>query len=1031
MAFNFLKSLDADDIFISYAREDGEAYLTGLDAALSARGFSCFTDKRGTDANPLPPETLFRKIRLCKTLVLLGTPGALRKPENIAPELREFADANGTSRIIVISFDRSPDHDTGLADWSKTPWYALVEGKSREREDPKALVTGKPSDSIITNIATASNYMKSKDRLLRYRNRALTLLAGLVFAIVAAGGVAWYQLSRAAAATKKAEEETAKAEQAGENARKALAQAETARGEAQTARAEAETAKTDATKQKDIADIATKDAEAKTKLADDATRKALAAENRATTAQARAEHQQAIADSRSLANSSQTLLRQRPLEVPRSLSRAVDAMKKSTSVGLHAVEADTALRESLALFPRLRNSYAYAEGEALGAVRAATLSPDGRHFALISKDDKLRVYESGSRTPQVFDCKCSDVALNSGASLAAVVMKEGGIEIFDLKANRSRPLPAGADVFPEHLALSPGGRYLALSTNLGEDIGIHSSVSVLEVASGKVIKTFDDYIDTPGDKETDASGDAGADEETKAVASGAYVNLNMLINDVAFGPSGNLAVGGKYNTPQGGRFTGRIVFWSLSEQASNGEAEPELTGASFDNPEIIPQEQGALAVAPGTDNTYFATESGVWKRLSGQTGYEPVARLPYPLTPPFTAHIKKVAFGPDGKSLTLVRDVKGDQHSKDNDKGVLEMWDATGHRELARAFQSKEVTDVAFKPGGQFVAAMNGQPTNDEPARVFRAADAEEADSIVFEPETEEKEVKDASPNADFIINADDKVAVVWDVWGKRKMTVTLDDTLQEVEDAAISPGGKFFALSGRDKKGEESIVVYRSGGDSYSRWKSIPNKVEGSIGMMSLSADGQRLAVLYSHSCRFVRVWDVGNARDVSPDVLTDCDGPVKKGSSFIYEVTRMRLSPNGRFLVMTDIDHKTQLLDLSKGRTTKLIPLLDATVIRSLAFSPDERYLGLGSEEGILHVFDTRTAEGVTEVARLQHTGEVTAVAFSDDDKYVATASSDPHPYHLNEEESYPLRVWLLQPAELIREAKQRMQSVSQPKQ
>ena len=37
MAFNFLKSLDADDIFISYSREDGSAYLTGLDAALSAR----------------------------------------------------------------------------------------------------------------------------------------------------------------------------------------------------------------------------------------------------------------------------------------------------------------------------------------------------------------------------------------------------------------------------------------------------------------------------------------------------------------------------------------------------------------------------------------------------------------------------------------------------------------------------------------------------------------------------------------------------------------------------------------------------------------------------------------------------------------------------------------------------------------------------------------------------------------------------------------------------------------------------------
>ena len=61
MAFDFLKSLDSDDIFISYSRDDGEAYLTGLDAALSNLGFSCFTDKRGTDANRLLPATLFQK----------------------------------------------------------------------------------------------------------------------------------------------------------------------------------------------------------------------------------------------------------------------------------------------------------------------------------------------------------------------------------------------------------------------------------------------------------------------------------------------------------------------------------------------------------------------------------------------------------------------------------------------------------------------------------------------------------------------------------------------------------------------------------------------------------------------------------------------------------------------------------------------------------------------------------------------------------------------------------------------------------
>ena len=199
MAFDFLKSLDSDDIFISYSRDDGEAYLTGLDAALSNLGFSCFTDKRGTDANRLPPATLFQKIRFCKTLVLLGTPGALSSPENIMPEIREFAEANGTSRIIAVSFDRQTESSasTAIADWSNAPWYMYVEGKSREREEPNALKTGAPSTAVVNSITKASDYMKSKDRLRRYRNRALAGFLCLLVAGLAAGGFAVYQFRQA------------------------------------------------------------------------------------------------------------------------------------------------------------------------------------------------------------------------------------------------------------------------------------------------------------------------------------------------------------------------------------------------------------------------------------------------------------------------------------------------------------------------------------------------------------------------------------------------------------------------------------------------------------------------------------------------------------------------------------------------------------------------------------------------------------------------------------------------------------------
>jgi hypothetical protein len=194
MAFKFLASMDADDIFISYSRADCSAYLNGLTAALSAKGFSCFTDRLGTDADPLPPKTLFRKVRLCKTLVLLASPGAFARPDAIAEEPCEFATASGTARIVCISFDQDDDK----AYWSANPpWYPFVEGKAREREAPGALKTGEPSLSIVEAIAETSNYMKSKDRLRRYRNLALALVIGLTAVGVIAAAFSAVELKRA------------------------------------------------------------------------------------------------------------------------------------------------------------------------------------------------------------------------------------------------------------------------------------------------------------------------------------------------------------------------------------------------------------------------------------------------------------------------------------------------------------------------------------------------------------------------------------------------------------------------------------------------------------------------------------------------------------------------------------------------------------------------------------------------------------------------------------------------------------------
>ena len=561
-------------------------------------------------------------------------------------------------------------------------------------------------------------------------------------------------------------------------------------------------------------------------------------------------------------------------------------------------------------------------------------------------------------------------------------MTAKGIQVFDLQDRaHSHLVELESGVSAERIALSPGGRYLALSFDEGEDVGQLSKVMLLETAHGKLIKTFDD--------------------------------LHMLIADIEFGPSGHLAAGGKYGSPQGGRFRGGVILWLLASESPDSKAEPELTDASFEDVKVIPQQEEVNAVAPGTDHTYFATDSGVWKRLSGRMDYEPIARFPYVRDFPSESFIGPMSFRPNGQSLVLARSINAiDQSMNDFDEDVLEVWDLPGHWDLAHAFQAREVTNVGFKPGEPLVAAMMEQPTQEHPIRVFRAANAEPVDSIAFEREPGGSEEKYTSPGGDYLVYADQKAAVVWDVWARRKRTAVFGDVLQGVEVATVSPGGRFLALSGPSKKGERALLVFRLERDSYRKWKSIPqadDQLETSVAM-SLSADGRRLAVLYSYDEQFVRVWDVGSGIDVSPESL-DTTG----------SVNLMALSPGDSFLVLADSDNEAQLLDLSQGRKAKLIPLLDTTSIMSLAFSSDERYLALGSNEGILYVFDTFRPED--EIARLQHTGAITAIAFSDNNRYLATASSDLHAYHIDEEESFPLRIWLLQPGDLIAEARRRL--------
>ena len=955
MALNFLKFLDADDIFISYSREDGSAYLTGLDVALSKGGFSCFTDKRGTDAGKLPPETLYRKIRACKTFVLLATPGALKEPENIAPEVAEFAKANGTSRIVSVSFDQ----DEEFHEWDNTPWYEHVEGKAREREHPNTLKTGEPSEKVVEQIVAVSNYMKSKDRLRRYRNSALSVLGVLVIAIIAAAIVAGLMMKKAKAATDNATAAQQLADDATAAAEKSLSQALTAQMEAGMAQLGAEIAKADATEQKKVAETAAA---------------------QAREAKARAMQQQTIAKVRSLANSSQTLLRQRPQEIQRSMSRAVEAMQLSDSIDMHILEADTALRDNVTLFARLKDSAKHDQGTVLA------LSPDGKHFVKKLSQDKVGIYAVGSDTLlKELACPPDRVAISSGLKYVVAAV-DGGLKIFDLNdESKSRLLTNTEARSVDKIAMSPTGWYVAFTKLTGQGYLTESTLQVFETTDGNEIALFN--------------------------------TLETHINDVAYDVYGNLGVAGSYIDSERGKFTGRVYLWLVSDGTF---ADPSLNRSNFPEPKTYTFENEVNAVAPGGLDL-FATDQGIWRREPNLGLMEEVTPSfkHVAVTPPSDSSVKHIAFSASGTTLTLVRA-----------KDALEVWDTLGEKELVKVVNDTAISSIGFKPDGQFIA-MPPKP-GDDLSLVFGALDGKPGDSILYGPDSEDGQIIYQSRDNSFVVSAKEKVAVVWDVWGKKKQTATFDSTLGAVRAAALSKRGDFLVLSD-----SEYFIVYHSDGNSFKEQKRFKNPYDARelADKMSLSADGGKLAVIHGYA-DYVMVWDIlGRPNEITPEILRFQKGQKSKGFERAHGIKLIALSPSGLFLVAADEEKQSWIIDLSAGRTARMDTLLNDTQIESMGFSADDRYLGLGSDEGVLHIFDVKTSEGTTEIATLQHEGRITNVVFSDDNKYVATVSTNrpvvelyPAAYGANEEKySYPIRIWLLQPRELLKVARARLKSIN----
>jgi WD40 repeat protein len=881
--------------------------------------------------------------------------------------------------------------------------------------------------------------MKSKDRLRKTRNRALAVLGALVVAIAAAAVIAAVMFKRAdgarktaAAATEKADAETRKAGEAtaranAETARAAEATREAKnaqdeagrqkaeaekqkteagkqRAEAEKQRAEADRQKAEADRQKEAADRATKDAQEKTKLAD-------AAEGRAREATARADRQQTIAEARALANRSQTLLRQRPDEVNRSTEYAVKALTKASDVNAPSVEADSALRESLALLPLYRGGASYERD-----VVDTALSPDGGHFATLTSDKTLRVYAVNGRTPlHELACEGTSIALSGGGALAAVASSDA-VVLYDVRRGvpAGAPFRVGGDGYTVMgVALSPRGRYFAVILDGGVNPYINA-VSVWDAQSRAQVKLLGDELG------------------------------HMWANDVAFGPNGNFAVGGRGPGPQG-RWVGRVLVCPLRDTLRDDWETAGALKASDLKFVSASLDMEVSNVAPGRRGNQFATERGVWK-ASG-TEFVPVARFPRPQRYAAVERSNDVAFTHDYKSVAVVRslpirrDAATGLHVRPK---AVQVWDTSGYGNESRHFSVEGVTGLGFLPGGESLAAGR-----------FRDGGSLTLYSVAGDaprPVARGKTFLYLSPDARFAVALSGGAAEVHDAWESKAAAINFAGVFRELSAAWAGAGGKFVVLAGAASEGGAPLaVVYTRDGESNREFARLG--LEEQPETVILSPDGTHLLVQKGKEATVRRTadesvasppgrlsllqWD--KSAEFSPDGAYFAAGVQYENGKYGVRVWRVAgweevtslgggdarpvfaFSPGGRFLVASGDntnDYTFDLLRLSPFGVRRGNP--DSRV-RAVAFGADDALLALGFEDGTARVFQTDDIE--TESALLQHGGALAAIAFSPDGKYLATTGGELSPFDVAVGEGFPLRVWPLRPEALLAEAARRL--------